>query len=132
MFNILVGIFLGLHGMVHLLYAGQSGHLFELRPGMTWPDGSWAFSRSLGDETTRVLGIILLVLAALGLFAGGLGVIVRQDWPRPVVTGAVLFSALVFLLLWNGKLHALSDQGWVGILIDLGILVAAAIVKRPA
>lgn len=42
--NIFMGIFLILHALVHLLYAGQSRRFFELRPGMTWPDGSWAFS----------------------------------------------------------------------------------------
>ncbi len=35
MWTILMGIFLILHGMVHLLYACQSGRMFELRPGMT-------------------------------------------------------------------------------------------------
>ena len=38
-------LFLFLHGMVHLLYAGHSLRLFELRPGLSWPDSSWAFSR---------------------------------------------------------------------------------------
>jgi hypothetical protein len=32
-----MGIFFLLHGLVHLLYAGQSLRFFELRPGMTWP-----------------------------------------------------------------------------------------------
>jgi len=35
--NFILGIFFILHGLVHLLYAGQSLRLFELRPGMTWP-----------------------------------------------------------------------------------------------
>jgi hypothetical protein len=43
-----LGIFLVLHGLVHLLYFGQSARYFELKPGMTWPDGAWAFSRLLG------------------------------------------------------------------------------------
>ena len=34
MLTILFGIFLILHGLVHLLYAGQSSRLFELQPGM--------------------------------------------------------------------------------------------------
>jgi len=37
MLTIILGIFCILHGLVHLLYAGQSRRLFELRPGMVWP-----------------------------------------------------------------------------------------------
>jgi len=55
MIRILFGVFLVLHGLVHLLYYGQSARHFELQPGMVWPDGSWAFSRLLGDELVRSL-----------------------------------------------------------------------------
>jgi hypothetical protein len=33
----IAGIFLILHGLVHLLYYGQSARRFELAPGLTWP-----------------------------------------------------------------------------------------------
>ena len=42
MFRIIFGIFIILHGLVHLLYFGQSTRYFELQPGMVWPDGAWA------------------------------------------------------------------------------------------
>ena len=56
MLAIIMGIFFVLHGLVHLLYAGQSRRLFELRPKMVWPDGSWAFSQLLGDEIDKAAG----------------------------------------------------------------------------
>ena len=31
------GVFIVLHGLVHLLYFGQSARYFELKPGMVWP-----------------------------------------------------------------------------------------------
>ncbi len=37
MLRFIAGAFIVLHGLVHLLYAGQSRRLFELRPGMVWP-----------------------------------------------------------------------------------------------
>ena len=85
--TIIIGIFFLLHGLVHLLYAGQSGRLFELRPNMTWPDGSWIFSKRL-DETTRLLASISLVLAALGFIAGGTVLVIRQDGWRLVPVGS--------------------------------------------
>ena len=57
------GVFLILHGLVHLLYAGQSWELFELRPEMTWPEGSWLISKILGDQAARMLATGFLVLS---------------------------------------------------------------------
>jgi hypothetical protein len=131
MLTTLIGIFFVLHGLVHLLYAGQSGRFFELRPGMTWPDASWLFSKLFGDPTTRLLAIVLLTLAALGFIAGGLGLLFRQDWWRPMAVGAASFSIVIFLLLWDGKFHALDEKGWVGILIDLAILFVVLVLKQP-
>jgi hypothetical protein len=40
MLKVIFGIFIILHGLVHMLYFGQSQKLFELQAGMTLPDGS--------------------------------------------------------------------------------------------
>ena len=130
--TILFGIFLILHGMVHLLYAGQSSRLFELQPGMILPDGSWLFSRPLGDEATRLLATVFLILAAIGFAAGGLGIFIRQAWWRPVILGAAIFSSMLYLILWDGKFQALPDKGGVGILINIAILVLILVFKWPA
>jgi len=126
-----MGILFVLHGLVHLLYVGQSQRLFELRPKMVWPDGSWVFSKLLGDESTRLLASISLVLAALGFLVGGLGLAIQQPWWRPVIVGSATFSILLFFLFWDGKLQALDDKGGVGILINLAILVVVLILKWP-
>ena len=67
------GIFFILHALVHLLYIGQALRFFDLRPGLTWPDGAWAFSRLLGSPATRWLAAGSLALAALGFVAAGIG-----------------------------------------------------------
>lgn len=131
MWTILFGIFLILHGLVHLLYAGQSWRLFELRPEMTWPDGAWLFSKLLGDETTRLVASLALVLATLGLIASGLGLFLQTEWWRTATTMSTIFSSLLSFILWNGKFQALDDQGGVGILINLAILVAIWVFNWP-
>lgn len=121
--HILAGIFLVLHGLVHLLYAGQSCRMIELRPGLTWPDGAWAFSKWLGARGARRLAAAALALAALGFAAGGLGIFLQQEWWRPVMAGAAVFSAVIFLLFWDGKFQHLDDKGGIGVLINLVILI---------
>lgn len=130
MLGILFGIFIVLHGLVHLLYFGQSRRLFALQPGMVWPDGSWAFSGLLGDERTRIVASIALVLAAAGFVAGGIGLIWRQDWWPTVVVGASIFASVLTILLWDGRWHNLDDKGGVGLLINVALLTAVVLIPR--
>ena len=131
MIGILFGVFFVLHGLVHLLYFGQSARYFELQPGMTWPDGAWAFSGLLGIGTTRNLASIFLILAAVGFVAGGAALLLKQAWWQPVVVGAAAFSIIVYILFWDGGLQSLDSKGGVGILLNLAILAALLIIKWP-
>ena len=98
MIRIIFGVFLVLHGLVHLLYFGQSWRIFELQPGLVWPDGSWAFAKLVGNETTRLLAAILLVVAAIGFVAGGAGILLGQTWWQPVVVSAAALSTILYIL----------------------------------
>jgi hypothetical protein len=131
MLRIVFGLFIVLHGLVHLLYLGQSRRIFELQPGMDWPDGSWAFSAALGNGTTRALANVLLLVAALGFVVGGIGIIVAQAWAQWVVMSTAAFSAAIYLLLWNGRLQRLDNNGGVGLLINLAILALSFFVQWP-
>jgi uncharacterized membrane protein YphA (DoxX/SURF4 family) len=131
MIRILFGVFFVLHGLVHLLYFGQSAKYFELQPGMVWPDGSWAFSRLLGNATTRNLASIFLILAAIGFIAGGAGIILKQGWWLPAAASAAIFSSAIFILFWDGVLQNLDNKGGVGILINLTILALLLIFHWP-
>jgi uncharacterized membrane protein YphA (DoxX/SURF4 family) len=131
MLRFIVGVFIVLHGLVHLLYFGQSRRLFELQAGMVWPDGSWAFSKLLGDGTTRWLAGTACILAALGFVAGGIAILAGQSWWRPAVVGAAAFSAAIFVLFWDGGLQRLADQGAIAILINLAILLAVLVLRWP-
>lgn len=124
MIRILFGVFVVLHGLVHLLYFGHSARLFEMQPGMVWPDGSWLFSKLVGDVTARTLANGSLILAAISLVVGGAGMIFKQAWSQPVLTGAAIFSTLIYILFWNGKMQNLDTQGGIGILINLAILAS--------
>lgn len=128
----IIGVFLLLHSLVHLLYFGQSTRYFELKPGMAWPDGAWAFSKLLGEGATRNLASIALIMAAMGLAASGIGILVGQAWWRPLVLGATAFSSVLFVLFWNGRTQNLDGQGGVGLLIDMAILAAVLLLRWPS
>lgn len=132
MLKFIVAFFLILHGLVHLLYSGHSWRLFELKPGMTWPDGSWFLSRLLGDEATRSVASILMVVAALGFVFGGTTILLSQDWWRMVIAGAAVFSTVSYLVLWDGKMLNLDGQGAIGLLINLAIFLLVIVARRPS
>lgn len=124
MLEILIGLFMVLHGLVHGLYFGQSARLFELRPSMVWPDGSWAFSQLLGNKATRFLAAVSCLLADIGFVAGGIGMLLKWSLWRPVVIVTSIFSSLIFILFWDGKLNKPNDKGGLAILINAAILTA--------
>lgn len=129
--KIIFGVFVILHGLVHLLYFGQSQKFFELQAGMTWPDGSWAFSKILGSGAIRSLTSILCVLVAATLMAGGIGLFTKWGLWGSVVIGGTVLSTVLYLLLWNGKMQGLDNQGFIGVLINLAILVVLLIFRWP-
>ena len=123
MIKIIAGIFLVLHGLVHLLYFGQSARLFELQPGMLWPDGSWAFSKLLGENLTRTTASVFCLLAAAGFVIAGASLLFGQSWWRTALVVPAAFSGLLYLLVWNGRLQHLDSQGGIALLIDGAILL---------
>lgn len=127
----MIGVFLVLHGLVYLLYSGHSRRLFELRPDTAWPDGSWAFSKLLGDEVTRTLASVSYILVAIGFVAGGIGLLTGQSWWRPVVIDAAAISVVLIVLFWDGEVKMLGAKGGIGLLINLAILVALLITQWP-
>ena len=118
-----------LHGLVHLLYLGQSLKRFELRPGLVWPDGSWAFLKLLGENRTRTVAGIALVLAAIGFVAAGIGTLAKATWWETTAIGSAIFSIVLYILCWDGVPQKLPDKGGVAILINLGILVWILLLK---
>lgn len=127
----IIGIFLILHGIVYLLYFGQSVRLFELRQGLLWPEGSWAFSSFFTNDTVRLLGGIFCIIGAAGFLAGGIGILAMQLWWRPLVIAAAVFSSVIFILLWDGNMQNLGDKGGISILINIVILAALLIFRFP-
>ena len=132
------GIFMILHGLVHLLYFGQSQKLFELQPDMVWPEGSWIFSRLYEHQPPQwVSGIIFtlsavtFIIAAILLIAGGAGLIFGQPWWRPIVVSAAIFSSIIIILFWDGQRSTWRDQGGIGFLINKGILTVVIILFSP-
>ena len=129
--KIAFGVFIVLHGLVHLLYLGQSQRVFELQPGMVWPDGSWLLAKLFGDEMVRWVTAVSLLMATVGFVISGIGLFWQQSWWRVALVGTAVFSSLLYLILWDGGWQNLDDKGGVGILINAALLTAVLILQWP-
>lgn len=119
----LFALFILLHGLVHILYFGQNQRYFELRRGMTWPDQSWLLSRSLKVRSVRLVCSSLCLLSAAAFAAAAICLFFGIPWAGNAILLASGFSTLVYLLCWNGKMQRLDDQGGIGVLINIAILL---------
>lgn len=119
----IIGIFIILHGLVHLLYFGQSLRYFELQSGMIWPDGSWLFSGRLEIQVVRTFVAIWCVLVAAGFIITGIGLFLSAGWWREILILSTFLSVLLFVVCWNGSLFKLDDQGGYSILINFTIWI---------
>ncbi|MCC6615623.1 MAG: hypothetical protein IT320_19285 [Anaerolineae bacterium] len=131
MLNTILGLFVILHGLVHLLYFALSRKLFELDPPLVgWPERSWAFSSALGDASTRLLATVLYGAATILFVIGGAGILMQASWWPLVVVIAAVFASAIVLLFWDGQLQRLPDKGFIGIVINVALLIVVFLVDR--
>ncbi len=128
---ILFGAILVAHGLVYGMYAAHAMRLFELKPGMTWPDSSWALSGLIGDSAVRWVVAMLFLLVAAGFVISGVALMFRQSWWQVLAVVAAAVSTLLIVLVWDGRLQGLSEQGLYAILINAVIVVSALVLHWP-
>jgi hypothetical protein len=127
--GVVIGIFMLLHGLVHLWYFTLSRGLVEFQPDMGWTGRSWLFTNLLGDAATRALASVLYVVATGGFVSASIGILSQQAWWRPVTLIAAIFSTIVIILFWDGSLQMPVQKGLLGVLINSVILVALLLLR---
>lgn len=130
--KIIFGLFLIAHGLVHAgLAAAPNPDDPESKPGafFTSPERSWLLSKlELSAAVVQWIGILLVAVATLGFVLAGLGVFglpgLSEIWRTLSVVSAGV-SLLLLVLFWHLWLI-------VGVLLDIGILVALLWADSPA
>jgi hypothetical protein len=123
MLRFILGVFVILHGLVHLWYVTLSQRWVAFQPDMGWTGDSWVLSRMVGESVLRPMASVLFGIATLGFVASGIGIIARLDWWRPVLLVIAGFSLVLLLLFWDGSAKMLVQKGLLGVLINVGIIL---------
>jgi hypothetical protein len=118
MSNIVLGLFLAAHGIIHL------GYITPAPADPKYPfrlNNSWLItSLNIPEQTVRLLGIILTIITVLGFALTGLaalGIIVPQVWWQPLTILSAGASLLLLVFFWHTWLV-------LGVVIDVALLVA--------
>ena len=120
MLLLIAGVFLALHGLIHLMgfvVPWKLATIEDLPYTTTLLNGSW----DVGTTGIRVLGLLWL-LAALGFVVAGTGLITRQKWWWTASLVVAVLSLVVTALQW--------PDAQFGTYIDALVLVALLIVRR--
>lgn len=117
-----LGIFLVLHGAVHLWYVVLSQGWVEAEGAMGWNGESWLLSERLSDRRLLDIASGLYTLVAVGFAAGGLGLVLTQPWWEPVTLFAATVSTTVIVTLWDGRRDQVVEKGAVGVVINFAVL----------
>ena len=123
----LTGIFIILHGLVHLWYVVLSYQWVEFQPEMGWSGKTWLFSSSLSQPTVRSIAGILFIIATIGFVISGIGIFIQAAWLDPVLLTSAIFSSIILLMFWDGKIEMLVQKGIIGLLINLAIIAVVLI-----
>ncbi|MFC2077172.1 ABC transporter permease [candidate division KSB1 bacterium] len=114
---IAAGLFLLLHGLVHLMGLVAYWPIAELKElpyKTTLLGGRW----DIGRGGTRICSL-LWAAGAIAFSAAALGLALRYGWWRPCLLGATLYSLVLTVLDWS--------PAWRGAIINAVILTALAV-----
>lgn len=122
--RILFGIFIFLHGLVHLWFVALSLGWVKFQADMGWTGHSWLLTKWLGNNHTHLLAAIFYSMAALCFVIASIGFFSNQEWTRIWMMIAALISAVTILVFWDGKAIMLVEKGLIGFLISTGMFIA--------
>jgi hypothetical protein len=131
MLQFLYGIFIILHGLVHLWYVTLAQRWVPFEPDMGWTGNSWLLTNLIGDSTTRLLATVLYSLATIVFVIGGIGVFANTNWWPTMVGAGAIASSIGILLFWDGSFGLLVQKGSLGLMLNLAVLVALFIFNWP-
>ena len=120
--NIFLGVFLVLHGLVHMWYVTLSQGWVAFQADMGWTGQSWLLSGSLSEGGTKWLATLLYVLTAVAFTVSGAGKMIEQDWARSWIVVSAIISTVAILVFWDGNFHHMVEKGLLGLVIDFALL----------
>jgi hypothetical protein len=117
--NTLFGIFILLHGLVHIWYIVLAQQWVAFKPEMGFSAQSWVFTQTLGDSTTRKSAAVFYGTSTLAFIIAAIAIFTRAGWMKPCLIFASMLSLITILFFWDGKFERIVEKGLVGFIINI-------------
>jgi hypothetical protein len=115
--------FVFFHGLVYV----RIGSMLPA-PVKGWNGSSWLLGDGISNPQLTKLVVLLHVIAGIATLAGAMTIGVPSllpGWWRPLAIAGAVLGIVSFAVFWDGQTGLLVDEGAIGALISLIILVAA-------
>jgi hypothetical protein len=129
MSRILSGIFIILHGLVHIWYVVLSFNLVTFQPDMGWTGNSWLFTHFKSNQVMRIIAGILFIISTMLFVISGITILANLSGVNTVLSLAAILSTITLVVFWDGKTDMIVHKGIVGVLINLVIIVAVFLIS---
>jgi hypothetical protein len=123
------GIFIILHGLVHIWYVVLSFNLVTFQPDMGWTGKSWLLSSLKPNQVMRISAGILFIISTLLFVISGIAILAKMSGAPTILAIAAIISTITLLVFWDGKTDMMVQKGVIGIIINLVIIVAAFLIS---
>ena len=126
----LVAVVLFIHGIGHVMGVMPA---LKLSTVEGWNSRSWLLTPILGETISRILSIILFLVALVGFVASALallGWVLPHDWWRTLAVVSAVISIVTIVLFWNAFVAFFPNK--VGALgVDIAVLVCLLVLNWP-
>lgn len=128
--RIIVAAVLFIHGIGHIMGVMPALRLVDVNG---WNSRSWLLTPILGEAASRILGIVLFLVALLGFVASALallGWLVPHEWWRTLAVVSAVVSIVTIVLFWNAFVSFFPNKvGAIG--VDIAVLVCLLWLNWP-
>ncbi|MEX1071639.1 MAG: hypothetical protein WEC37_03345 [Anaerolineales bacterium] len=117
-------IFVLLHGLVHMVYTAMARNWIPAPQGQeNWTGSSWLLAGQLGEQGTRNVGVVGFTLVTVLFGITAIGMMLRSPWATAWLAGSAILSSIFLLLMWDGKFQSLTEKGFIGLAINVALLI---------
>lgn len=128
MSRIIPGIFIILHGLVHIWYVVLSFNLVAFQPDMGWTGNSWLFSSLKSSQGLRVVAGILFIICTILFVVSGITILANFSDKNTLLFIAAILSTLTLVVFWDGKTSMIVQKGIIGVIINLVIIIGLLLI----
>ena len=126
----LVAVVLFIHGIGHVMGVIPALKLATVKG---WNSRSWLLTPVLGETPSRIISIILFLIALIGFVGSALallGWVIPHEWWRTLALVSSVISIVTIVLFWNAFVTFFPNK--VGALgVDIAVLVCLLALDWP-